>query len=699
MDSHGAIIHFLEAVSRYPAWTARATLPQAFLFLRLVSNVKQTLILSLDCKASPYEPPETLPDDIVVTLSAALGLAPEDVEIFWDVMKHLAWDDKQMFEMQRDPRDLLQAGGYPFGHAGVSLWPAHHWCHNPDCNKETLLKSVQQREVVVFTLTHGAVPATSNHLYCPKCNTNYHHNYSVKAQYRTYYDGPSQLNILQVGEHQFVERRLINMWISLMVNQWTSATGCAVVYNQVLAKHPNAVPFPSQWQVAPLLRPEQVWDSFTLVSLLEFHDSEGGALKVPHSGEQSVRFKEAVKERNDYVRYHGLPDRAHCCQKCVRFQYDERGVPIKRTACVVVDGVTIGHPCCASPGCEVPLAKNRHRFCPEHVHLKAVCAVSDCDRPVVGKTRVCDDPVHASMEKLYKLRGTSRHLLAQTLERARMAHRSQGGGAGITVDFDLSAVHPINGWDDDDDDDDDDEDDDGYPLEAIPEGEYDIADDGTAQDVDRPAPVTSREADAREQCAAGGQQDDTTLGTRPVRRLRALFGRRRTHNEQIIVAPCGVIIARMTFFASESVSAVAEFIRQVYRELRHRPDHVYFDNNCLMRRHLDRANDTWFANIGLSVDPFHFNSKHKKTDQFCQDFCNPASFGELYADDGSWFFNSSIAEQTNVWLANYNSVLREMRVERFNFFLDEMIIRRNRQTIAKLDREGALPVTWPDSQL
>jgi hypothetical protein len=41
------------------------------------------------------------------------------------------------------------------------------------------------------------------------------------------------------------------------------------------------------------------------------------------------------------------------------------------------------------------------------------------------------------------------------------------------------------------------------------------------------------------------------------KRIRAQFARKRTHNEQLIVAPCGVIIARTTFFGSEAVSSVA----------------------------------------------------------------------------------------------------------------------------------------------
>lgn len=40
------------------------------------------------------------------------------------------------------------------------------------------------------------------------------------------------------------------------------------------------------------------------------------------------------------------------------------------------------------------------------------------------------------------------------------------------------------------------------------------------------------------------------------RRLRAIFGGRRTHNEQLIMRTCGVILSRATLFGSEAVSAV-----------------------------------------------------------------------------------------------------------------------------------------------
>jgi len=42
------------------------------------------------------------------------------------------------------------------------------------------------------------------------CRTAYYHNYQVKDSMRYYYNGEIQA-ILQVGEHQFVEQRVIRM--------------------------------------------------------------------------------------------------------------------------------------------------------------------------------------------------------------------------------------------------------------------------------------------------------------------------------------------------------------------------------------------------------------------------------------------------------------------------------------------------------
>jgi hypothetical protein len=52
------------------------------------------------------------------------------------------------------------------------------------------------------------------------------------------------------------------------------------------------------------------------------------------------------------------------------------------------------------------------------------------------------------------------------------------------------------------------------------------------------------------------ENDGTAAPLVSKRKLKAYFRRRRTHNEQIIVRPCGIIISCATFFGSKAILAV-----------------------------------------------------------------------------------------------------------------------------------------------
>jgi hypothetical protein len=86
------------------------------------------------------------------------------------------------------------------------------------CTRKNPLKKAECRQVVVYTLAKGVRPAWSIHLYCEDCNTNYQYEFSVNKGIRTYYGAVPQY--IQVGEHQFVERKLVGMWTSLMLVAW-----------------------------------------------------------------------------------------------------------------------------------------------------------------------------------------------------------------------------------------------------------------------------------------------------------------------------------------------------------------------------------------------------------------------------------------------------------------------------------------------
>jgi hypothetical protein len=51
---------------------------------------------------------------------------------------------------------------------------------------------------------------------------------------------------------------------------------------------------------------------------------------------------------------------------------------------------------------------------------------------------------------------------------------------------------------------------------------------------------------------------------------------------------------------------------------------MWYDNNCRVAAMLTKENDTYFEDVALPVDVFHFKAKHKESDGFCGRYCNPA---------------------------------------------------------------------------
>ncbi|KAG2157545.1 hypothetical protein DEU56DRAFT_906179 [Suillus clintonianus] len=113
------------------------------------------------------------------------------------------------------------------------------------------------------------------------------------------------------------------------------------------------------------------------------------------------------------------------------------------------------------------------------------------------------------------------------------------------------------------------------------------------------------------------------------RHLRARFSQHQTDNERLIMWTCWVILVQARFFGSETIAAVNEFAKMVFPTATSTPEFFIFNNNCKLRAHQDAIGDDHFATTGMPVDVFHFNSKYKETDTYCQQHCNPATFPEL----------------------------------------------------------------------
>ncbi|KAK7020302.1 hypothetical protein R3P38DRAFT_3194859 [Favolaschia claudopus] len=492
-----------------------------------------------------------------------------------------------------------------------------------------------------FVWDHPAVCASDEEIFTynkaallNECHRRYHSNYYVHKESSLRVYYGGVPNVLQVATHFFIESSLLELFANGMVFGWISASNWARIYECGLA------------EPSPHVRNNKLAFSTTYSSLptlktiaagwnLELRNDDRGILVLPHDeSSQRDRLQPLLAERNKAMEGTGQEHWAHACDLCFIVFEDDAGNLLKMQS-AHCDGDTIGHRCCKFHDCKAPLASNRDHHCPKHAHLALKCAVIECSEKVTPGHRTCGDTAHRALETAYFSRGKALFQLRSRLKKA-----------GVAVPND--SLSPGDNIEDDD--------------EVIIQGNCD----GKSE--------------------AGN------------RTLRAYFGARRTHNEQLIMRSCGVILARATLFGSESVSAVNEFAKRVFPTPESTPEFFVFDNNCQLDAHQRATRDTHLKNTGKPVDVFHFKCKHKLTDLHCQRYCNPAAFPELICD-GKWRFNTSICEQTNVWFGGFISIVQDMEVTRYNFYLDEMIKRRNRYIVAQLEAKGHFPWTIPRQTL
>ncbi|KAJ7205836.1 hypothetical protein GGX14DRAFT_644475 [Mycena pura] len=652
------------AALRRDAGVPYLSFTQISTFTRLLSVLKDDILLCQPhfVPTDSDAPPPFLPRSVQIFVSKAAGIPNESVSPLWDALQDDVW---ALCDTKLSPTEeaLFRSYGWSLGlsecimqtfiHAHnsfpayLTIYPPTHHCLRPGCPADGPIKKTELRQVVVYTLGDGAIPAHAVHLYCRGCNTNYHHNFSVQGGMRTYYgDTP---RYLQIGEHQLAERKLVGLWTSLMLVAWVSATNAARERDVAAGG----------WQFGFTLTTENIWDAFVLLTLLDYNDRTGCYLYVPHAGDQKDRFTEAMRARNREVIAEGQDEIAHCCDKCMRVWTAPDGTQ-RDIQLVIGDGLSMGHRRCQVPHCTVELASNRHRFCPVHKNLDKICSIVGCDAPVLSGRKSCID--HHKIEELHYKHGKAAFTLRDRLQKHRLAHPHDQA----VVSFDDNGADDLG-----------DEGDEWF--EGIEGAEGFV--------VRRQDHLGSIGIDDTVPCEA--VKSDTGN-----RKYKALFGGLRTHNEQILVRPCGVIVSRATFYNAEAVSNVLLHTQKTFSVPRaFKPEHFVYDTNCDARQQVLAHPEewSWFIDVGMSVDVFHFLNKHDIKHTFCQENCSPAMFPELLDADGKWFFNTSIAEQTNVWLGGYHSICREMLPVKYNFFLDEMVRLRNEMTVAKLEADGYHP--------
>ncbi len=138
--------------------------------------------------------------------------------------------------------------------------------------------------------------------------------------------------------------------------------------------------------------------------------------------------------------------------------------------------------------------KDHH--CPDHLYLDRVCAVLDCANDVESGFKTCNILQHRNLEVYDRMQGKAMFQLKRRLERVR----------AIQTNDALSST------------------------DAMPEADQEVYID------------TDGLCDGKPETGN--------------RKLRARFGRKRTHNEELCVSSCGIILGRATFFGSEAPNGV-----------------------------------------------------------------------------------------------------------------------------------------------
>jgi hypothetical protein len=208
-----------------------------------------------------------------------------------------------------------------------------------------------------------------------------------------------------------------------------------------------------------------------------------------------------MRARNIRFRLYSQPQLCHHCRKCFCI-FNGRKVWV-----IVIDGVTVGFPCCAVHNCFIPLSNNHHRFCLIHASHAFICAIVGCTNPIQQESLACAKPSHQEVEHIHRERGQAQFQLKECLQRSQVAHPNDA----VAEERDLTDFIDEE------------------------EEDFDVGTDG----------------------AAHQEQSNQPPATNPKpKKIRAQFGRKRTHNEQIIVCPCGIILARETFYGTEGVASV-----------------------------------------------------------------------------------------------------------------------------------------------
>ncbi|KAJ3506217.1 hypothetical protein NMY22_g17324 [Coprinellus aureogranulatus] len=337
--------------------------PKAVSFETVLAFVELTYLLKPQIALSQSFyfsiPPSALPEAVHAFLQATLSpIQAEAIDLLWTVFSRVIWDWEWNEAVQQElghkhiSRFLTFGGDKGIGklarlHRGrysrKSSHPAFYYicpptrtCLDPACTtkrkshnavpRRRELSDPKSMRVSVFSHEFGAIPGIAVSLYCRGCKTTYRHNYYVheKASKRTYY--VEQPRFIQSAMHTFIDRQVCEMFSSMMVHAWTSASNCARIYNEMADKVRFKGLLLHDYPKKLELDVETVWNSLFLFWLIEQHTESKTCLELDHNeSTQAFRLESALKERNLQMVGTGQEEWSHVCDLCCEIKKSSNG--------------------------------------------------------------------------------------------------------------------------------------------------------------------------------------------------------------------------------------------------------------------------------------------------------------------------------------------------------------------------------------
>ena len=152
----------------------------------------------------------------------------------------------------------------------------------------------------------------------------------------------------------------------------------------------------------------------------------------------------------------------------------------------------------------------------------------------------------------------------------------------------------------------------------------------------------------------------------------------RTGGILVMGKPCGILVDVAEIFGGESITQVAEMIKNSMQALDSTADNIkciVYDDACHLKKHVDRRSSAVYPKLKqteMKVDRFHFPNH---VGVWCKMNMDPSNCTYL---DG---VNTEIMEQVFAWLKGYAPSLRYMKRAQYRFIILDLLDRHNEEII------------------